>query len=87
MTNEVYLPLGDRVLVLPFDMETKTAGGLLLPPTAQEKQQRGKVIAVGDECKKVKVGDTVLFGKHTGTDLEEYKLFNEPILLAIIEKA
>lgn len=85
MSKETYEPLGDKVLVKPLPNESKTAGGLLLPATAQEKNQRGEVIAVGD-CKKVKVGDIVLFGKNSGVDLEGYKLFNEPILFAIIRK-
>jgi len=64
-------PLGDRVLVKPADAETKTAGGIIIPDSAKEKPQRGTVVAVGpgkkDEPTTVKAGDTVLYGKYSGT--------------------
>lgn len=66
-------PLADRVLVEPMPVEEKTAGGIIIPDTAKEKPQRGKVIAVGagkkDEPMSVSVGDTVLYGKYAGTEL------------------
>lgn len=66
-------PLADRVLVEPMPAEEKTAGGIIIPDTAKEKPQRGKVIAVGagkkDEPMTVGVGDTVLYGKYSGTEL------------------
>ncbi len=66
-------PLADRVLVEPMPAEEKTAGGIIIPDTAKEKPQRGKVVAVGtgktDEPMTVNVGDTVLYGKYAGTEL------------------
>jgi chaperonin GroES len=66
-------PLADRVLVEPAPAEEKTAFGIIIPDTAKEKPQRGTVIAVGpgkkDEPMSVKVGDTVLYGKYSGTEL------------------
>lgn len=67
-------PLADRVLVEPAPAETKTAGGLIIPDTAKEKPMKGKVVAVGngkkDEPITVKVGDTVLYGKYSGTEIQ-----------------
>ncbi len=67
-------PLADRVIVEPAAAEVKTAGGIIIPDTAKEKPQRGKVIAVGsgkpDEPMTVKVGDTVLYGKYAGTEIQ-----------------
>ncbi len=67
-------PLSDRVIVEPAAAEEKTAGGIIIPDTAKEKPQRGKVIAVGagkpDEPMTVKVGDTVLYGKYAGTEIQ-----------------
>ncbi len=67
-------PLADRVIVEPAAAEEKTAGGIIIPDTAKEKPQRGKVIAVGagkaDEPMTVKVGDTVLYGKYAGTEIQ-----------------
>jgi chaperonin GroES len=66
-------PLADRVLVEPAAAEEKTAGGLYIPDTAKEKPQRGTVVAVGagkkDEPMTVKAGDTVLYGKYSGTEI------------------
>jgi chaperonin GroES len=66
-------PLADRVLVEPAAAEEKTAGGIIIPDTAKEKPMRGTVIAAGtgkkDEPMTVKVGDTVLYGKYAGTEL------------------
>jgi chaperonin GroES len=92
-------PLDDRVVVEPTDAEEKTAGGILLPDTAKQKPQQGKVIAVGpgklsDEGKRtlvgVKVGDTVLYGKYAGSDVEvngtEFKILRESDILAKLAK-
>ncbi len=74
-----FRPLGDRVLVKRTEEETKTAGGIIIPDTAKEKPQEGEIIAVGsgvrDEDGKfvaleVKVGDKVLFGKWSGTEVK-----------------
>ena len=66
-------PLADRVLVEPKEAETKTAGGLYIPDTAKEKPQQGTVLAAGpgkkDEPMEVKVGDVVLYGKYSGTEI------------------
>ena len=85
-------PLADRVLVEPAAAETKTASGIIIPDTAQEKPQKGTVVAVGngkkDEPMTVKVGDTVLYGKYSGTELKyegkDYLIMRESDILAII---
>jgi chaperonin GroES len=91
-------PLDDRVVVQPLDAEETTAGGIVLPDAAQEKPQRGKVVAVGpgrlldsgERCAvAVVVGDQVLFGKYGGTDIEvegeEVKILRESDILAKVE--
>jgi chaperonin GroES len=85
-------PLGDRVLVEPAKAEETTASGIIIPDTAKEKPQRGTVIAVGngkkDEPITVKVGDTVLYGKYSGTELaiegNDYLIMRESDIFAII---
>lgn len=85
-------PLADRVLVEVAPAEEKTASGLIIPDTAKEKPQRGKVIAVGsgkkDEPMTVKVGDTVLYGKYSGTEVtidgKEYLIMRESDIFAVI---
>jgi len=85
-------PLADRVLVEPMAAETKTASGIIIPDTAKEKPQKGKVVAVGpgtkDEDMTVKEGDTVLYGKYSGTELKfdgsDYLMLRESDILAII---
>jgi len=85
-------PLADRVLVEPEAAEEKTAGGIIIPDTAKEKPQRGKIIAVGtgkvDEPLTVKAGDTVLYGKYSGTELsiegKDYLIMRESDIFAII---
>jgi chaperonin GroES len=85
-------PLADRVLVEPAPAEEKTAGGIIIPDTAKEKPQRGKVIAAGagkkDEPMSVKAGDTVLYGKYSGTEIQiegkEYLIMRESDIFAII---
>jgi len=92
-------PLGDRILIKPLEAEDKTKGGILLPDTAKEKPQEGKVVAVGKgrtlesgkvEPLEVKVGDIVLYGKYSGTEItkegEEYLFVKEEDILAIMKK-
>lgn len=86
-------PLADRVLVEPAPAETTTASGIIIPDTAQEKPQKGKIVAVGAGIKEnpitVKVGDTVLYGKYAGTELKlegkTYLIMRENDLLGILE--
>ena len=85
-------PLADRVLIEPAPAEETTASGIIIPDTAQEKPQRGLVVAVGpgkpDEPTTVKVGDAVLYGKYSGTDLQvegkDYMIMRESDILAIV---
>lgn len=85
-------PLSDRVLVEPQEAETKTASGIYIPDSAKEKPQQGKVVAVGkgkkDHEMTVKVGDTVLYGKYSGSELKyegkDYLIMREDDILAII---
>jgi chaperonin GroES len=92
-------PLDDRVVVEPLEAEEKTAGGIVLPDTAKEKPQRGRVISVGagkvlDDggraALSVAKGDEVLFGKYSGNDVKvdgvEYKIMRETDILAKIVK-
>jgi chaperonin GroES len=84
----------NRVLVAPNQAEEKTASGIIIPDSAQEKPQQGKVIAVSDDLKDeqptVKVGDTVLYGKYGGTELNfegvDYLMMKESDIYAIIKK-
>jgi chaperonin GroES len=91
-------PLQDRVIVKRLEEEEKTKGGIIIPDTAKEKPQEGKVIAVGkgkvtDEGKviplDVKAGDRILFGKYSGTEVkiegEEHLIMREEDILGIIE--
>ena len=85
-------PLADRVLVEPAAAEEKTASGLYIPDTAKEKPQKGTIVAVGngkkDEPLTVKVGDTVLYGKYSGTELNvdgtDYLIMREADIFAIL---
>jgi len=85
-------PLADRVVIEPLPAETQTASGLYIPDSAQEKQQKGKVVAVGagkkDHDMTVKVGDTVLYGKYAGSELKlggtDYMIMREDDILAIV---
>ena len=82
-------PLGDRILIKTEKEEEKTAGGLYIPETAQEKTQTGKVVAVGDdEDIKVKVGDRVMYDKYAGTmvniDDEDHLILSAGDLLAVV---
>lgn len=85
-------PLADRVLVSPAPAEEKTASGLFIPDTAKEKPQRGQIVAVGngkkDEPMTVKVGDAVLYGKYSGTEIvidgKEYLIMRESDIYAVL---
>ncbi len=90
-------PLADRVVIKPSPAEEKTKGGIILPDTAKEKPVIGEVVAVGpgkvtDDGKKVspevKVGDKVLYGKYSGTEVtvegEEYLIMREADIFAIV---
>jgi len=92
-------PLADKVLVERVEAENKTAGGIVLPDTAKEKPQRGKIIAVGngkildDGTRKqmqVKKGDLVLFTSYAGTEVKidgkEHLIMDESDIMAVIEK-
>src|SRR5574338_389137 len=92
-------PLGDRVVVKPAAAEEKTAGGIILPDTAKEKPVEGTVVAAGpgkvaDDGKaikmEVKVGDKVLYGKYSGTEVtingEEYLMMRESDIFGILGK-
>ena len=92
-----FRPLHDRVLVRRLDTEEKTAGGIIIPDTAQEKPQEGQIVAVGNGTKSedgkvtpldLKVGDIVLFGKWSGTEVkmngEDYLIMKESDIMGII---
>lgn len=92
MTKVQIKPLADRVVVEPAPAETKTSTGLFIPDTAKEKPQRGKIVATGpgkkDDPITVKVGDEVLYGKYSGTELrwndKDYLIMRESDLLAVL---
>ena len=90
-------PLGDRLIIKPAEGEEQTASGILLPETAKEKPQQGKVVAAGPGARKengerasmdVKVDDTVLYAKYSGTTIKlagkEYLILKESDVLAIV---
>ena len=92
-------PLADKVLVERLEAETTTAGGIVLPDTAKEKPQRGKIVSVGEgkvlddgtrQKVQVKKGQIVLFTSYAGTEIKiegkEYLIMNESDIMAIIEK-
>ena len=94
-----FKPLHDRVLIESLESEEKTAGGIIIPDTAKEKPQEGKVIAVGPGAKTeegkiipmdVKVGDRVLFGKWSGTEVKvdgkEYSIMKESDIMGVVGK-
>ena len=86
-------PLADRVLISPAAAEEKTVGGIIIPDSAKEKPLRGEIIAIGngtkDEAMVLKTGDTVLYGKYAGTELEldneKYLIMRQSDVLAVIE--
>ena len=93
-----FRPLHDRVLIKPVDQEEKTVGGIIIPDTAKEKPMRGEVIAVGpgargDDGKlqalDVKVGDIVLYGKWSGTDVkidgDDYLIMRESDVMGLVD--
>jgi len=93
-----FRPLHDRILVQPLDAEEKSAGGIIIPDTAQEKPMEGKIVAVGNGYKNddgkiipldVKAGDTVLYGKFAGTEVridgQDMLIVKESDILAVIE--
>ncbi len=95
-----FQPLGDRVIIKPTEAENKTKGGIVLPDTVKEKPQEGKVVAVGKgkaldngtvQKLEVSVGDVVLYGKYSGTEVtskdgEEYLIVREEDILAIVKQ-
>jgi len=91
-------PLNDRLIVLRLDEEAKSPGGIIIPDTAKEKPQRGKVVAAGpgkmsDDGQRtpmdVKVGDSILFSKYAGTEIKidgvEHLFMNEDDVLGVLE--
>lgn len=92
VTNFQAQPLHDRVIVRPVPADEKTTGGIIIPDTAKEKPQRGTIVAAGpgkkDEPLSVKSGDTVLYGKYAGTELqlngEDLLIMREADILAIL---
>ena len=95
-----FRPLHDRVVVTPIDAEEKTTGGIIIPDTAKEKPQEGRVVAIGpggrDENSKlipldVKIGDRVLFGKWSGTEVKidsiEYLIMKESDIMGVVAEA
>ena len=91
-----FRPLHDRVLIVVLDSEEKSKGGIIIPDTAKEKPQEGKVVAVGPGAKtedwktikmEVKVGDRVLFGKWSGTEVKidgkEYSIMKESDIMGV----
>jgi chaperonin GroES len=95
-----FSPLHDRVVIERLDAEAKSAGGIIIPDTAQEKPQQGKVVAIGpggrDESGKlipieVKVGDRILFGKWSGTEVKidgiEYLIMKESDIMGVLLEA
>lgn len=85
-------PLADRVLIKPAPAEEKTAGGIIIPDTAKEKPLQGEVLAVGngtkDEEMVLKAGDTVIYGKYSGTEVEldgeKYLIMRQSDVLAVL---
>ena len=85
-------PLADRVVVEPKEAEEKTASGLIIPDSAKEKPQKGKIVAAGpgtkDEKMEVKIGDIVLYGKYAGTEIsidgKDYLIMRQSDILAIV---
>ena len=98
MSNIKMKPLADRVIIKPLEAEEKTKGGIILPDTAKEKPVEGTIVAAGPGRKTddgkiiamdVKIGDTVLYGKYSGTDVtiegEEYLIMRESDIFAIVK--
>jgi len=87
-------PMSGKVLVQPQAAEQKTSSGIIIPDSAQEKPQRGKIVAVGNEKKdekmEVKVGDVVLYGRYSGTEIkidnQDYLIMNQTDILLVVEE-
>ncbi|MBN2778001.1 MAG: co-chaperone GroES [Bacteroidales bacterium] len=87
-------PMSGKVLIQPQAAEQKTSSGIIIPDSAQEKPQRGKIVAIGnqkeDEPMEVKVGDIVLYGKYSGTEIkiddQEYLIMNQSDILLVVEE-
>ena len=85
-------PINDRVVIRPVPADEKTAGGIIIPDTAKEKPQKGEVVAVGpgkdDQSMTVAIGDTVLYGKYAGQEINyqgaDYLIMREDDILVII---
>ena len=99
VTKVSFVPLGERIVILPMEQESTTKGGIYLPDTAKEKPQEGKVVAIGpgrmtDEGNRVemdlKIGDTVIYSKFAGTEYkdgdQEYLILRESDVLAKLSK-
>ncbi len=94
MANNVGRPIAGKILVKPVEAEQKTSSGIIIPDSAQEKPQEGKVIAVGkpkkDEVIEVKAGDMVLYGKYSGTEIhrdgQDYLIMNQSDILLVIKE-
>ncbi|WP_436516164.1 co-chaperone GroES [Ekhidna sp. To15] len=92
MSKVNFKPLADRVLVEPAAAEEKTASGIIIPDTAKEKPQKGQIVAIGtgkkDEPINVKVGDQVLYGKYSGTEVtidgKEFLIMKEADIYGIV---
>ena len=92
MSKINFKPLADRVLVEPSEAEEKTSSGIIIPDTAKEKPQKGKIVAVGngtkDEKITVKVGEIVLYGKYSGTEINidgtDYLIMKESDIFGIV---
>ncbi|MBV6644581.1 MAG: co-chaperone GroES [Cyclobacteriaceae bacterium] len=92
MSKVNFMPLADRVLVEPAAAEETTASGIIIPDTAKEKPQKGEIVAVGtgkkDEPLNVKVGDSVLYGKYSGTEVSidgrEYLIMKESDIYGVV---
>lgn len=87
-------PMSGKVLIQPQAAEQKTSSGIIIPDSAQEKPQKGKIVAIGnqkqDEPLEVKVGDIVLYGKYSGTEIkiddQEYLIMNQSDILLVVEE-
>lgn len=84
-----FQPLGNRVLVERQEEATKTASGIIIPDNAKEKPSQGSVVAISDEVENIKVGDSVVFGKYSGTELtleaKTYLVIETDDILGIIK--
>lgn len=92
MSDVKIKPLADRVVIQPLEAQEKTVSGIIIPDSAKEKPQRGTVVAAGpgtkDDKMEVKVGDTVLYGKYSGTEInldgKDYLIMKQADILAIV---